>query len=157
MSISPIVNGDSLVIHGLDEHLKRVKRYVSTDYPIPNKKLLDGYKLFVARNQGNGVFGETLSEPIFAGPNELCTETYVVFGPFKTEQEMKNCWDYVKTKFFRAILGIRKIDQNASQSVYSYIPLISFEKSINSRKLYSMFDLSDDEVDFIEKNVENMN
>lgn len=156
MGVAPLENENYLIIHGLDEHLKRVKRYVPLDYPIPNKKLINGYKLFVARNQGSGTFGETLSEPIFAGPNELCTETYVVFGPFNTKKEMENCWKYVKTKFFRAILGIRKLDQNASQSVYQYIPLISFTEPVNSKSLYSNFDLSNDEIDFIEKNVKEM-
>lgn len=145
-----------ITIYGLDEHLKRVKRYVTCDYPFPKKDFLDGYKLFVARNQGSGAFGETLSEPIFAGPGEACTETYVVFGPFKTKEEMKNCWEYVKTKFFRAVLGIRKLDQNASQGVYSYIPLLDFNKKWDDSALYEIFDLDQDSRNFIENNVKEM-
>ena len=49
-----------LIIHGLDEHLKRVKRYVPSNYPIPKKDYINGWKLFVARNQGSGLFGETM-------------------------------------------------------------------------------------------------
>lgn len=150
-----IING-GLTVHGLDEHLKRVLRYIPKDYPLPKKDLLQGYKLFVARNQGSGIFGETFSEPIYAGPTELCTETYVVFGPFDTEKEMKNCWEYVKTKFFRAILGIRKLDQNASQSVYSFVPLIDFNEKPTDAKLYSKFNLTKEEIEFIETNVKEM-
>lgn len=145
-----------LTVHGLDEHLKRVQRYIPQDYPLPKKDLLNGYKLFVARNQGSGIFGETLSDPIYAGPTELCTETYVVFGPFKTEQESKNCWKYVKTKFFRAILGIRKLDQNASQSVYSYIPLVDLTKSWTDKALFDLFCLTPEEREFIETEVKEM-
>lgn len=145
-----------LIIHGLDEHLKRVVRYISVDYPLPKKDLLPGYKLFVARNQGSGVFGETLSDPILGGVDELCTETYVVFGPFKTEKQAKNCWEYVKTKFFRAILGIRKLDQNASQSVYKYIPLLDFDKKWTDKELFDLFGLSNEEREFIENNVKEM-
>lgn len=147
---------DCLTVYGLDEHLKRTKKYIKKDYPLPKTDLLGGYKLFVARNQGSGVFGETLSDPIYAGPDDICTETYVVFGPFNTEEESKNCWDYVKTKFFRAILGIRKLDQNASQSVYSYVPLVNLKQSWNDKKLYDLFNLSEDERDFIESNVKEM-
>ncbi|MGM9880765.1 MAG: Eco57I restriction-modification methylase domain-containing protein [Bacilli bacterium] len=154
MDTTPINNG--LVIHGLDEHLKRVKRYVPSSYPIPKKDLIKGWKLFVARNQGSGVFGETMSEAIIAGDNELCTETYVVFGPFNTRNEAENCWGYVKTKFFRAMLGIRKLDQGAAQGVYQFVPLLDFNESWNDQKLYKMFDLSDDDVDFIETNVQEM-
>ena len=154
LSIEKIRNG--LIVHGLDEHLKRVIRYIPLDYPLPKKDLLSGYKLFVARNQGSGVFGETLSEPIIGGPNELCTETYVVFGPFKTENEARNCWEYVKTKFFRAVLGIRKLDQNASQSVYGFIPLLNFDKKWTDKELYDLFDLTSEEREFIETNVKEM-
>ena len=149
------ING-GLIIHGLDDRLKRVTRYIPFDYPLPKKDLLNGYKLFVARNQGSGIFGETLSNPILGGPNELCTETYVVFGPFKTQAEANNCWEYVKTKFFRAILGIRKLDQNASQSVYSYIPLLNFDKKWTDKELFDLFNLSKEERDFIENNVKEM-
>lgn len=154
LSKEKIKNG--LIVHGLDEHLKRVMRYIPLDYPLPKKDLLSGYKLFVARNQGSGVFGETLSEPIIGGPNELCTETYVVFGPFKTENEARNCWEYVKTKFFRAVLGIRKLDQNASQSVYGFIPLLNFDKKWTDKELYDLFDLTSEEREFIETNVKEM-
>lgn len=150
-----MING-GLIIHGLDEHLKRVIKYVPSNYPIPKKDLLPGYKLFVARNQGSGTFGETFSNPIFGSPNELCTETYVVFGPFQTKSEARNCWEYVKTKFFRAILGIRKLDQNASQNVYNYIPLLNLDKKWTDKELYDLFDFSAEERDFIENNVKEM-
>ncbi len=154
MSDMPIENG--LTIHGLDEHLKRVKKYVASDYPIPKKEMIKGYKLFVARNQGSGVFGETMSEAIIAGNNELCTETYVVFGPFKTKEEALNCWDYVKTKFFRAMLGIRKLDQGAAQGVYQYVPLVDLTEKWTDKKLYEKFELSQDDIKFIEENVQEM-
>ena len=154
MSETPISNG--ITIHGLDEHLKRVKRYVPQNYPIPKNNLINGYKLFVARNQGSGVFGETLSEAIIAGDNEICTETYVVFGPLKTKGEAENCWEYVKTKFFRAMLGIRKLDQGAAQGVYQYVPLIDFKKHWTEKELYSFFNLSESEIKFIEENVQEM-
>lgn len=69
---------------------------------------------------------------------------------------MKNCWEYVKTKFFRAVLGIRKLDQNASQGVYSYIPLLDFNKKWDDSALYEIFDLDQDSRNFIENNVKEM-
>ena len=154
MSETPIEGG--LIIHGLDEHLKRVKRYVPYSYPVPKKDLIKGWKLFVARNQGSGLFGETMSEAIIAGDNELCTETYVVFGTFKTKEEADNCWKYVKTKFFRAMLGIRKLDQGAAQGVYQYVPLVDFTVAWDDEKLYKKFELSKDDISFIENNVQEM-
>lgn len=154
LSLMPIPNG--LTIYGLDERMKRAKRYAPSNYPLPKNDLVLGYKLFVARNQGSGTFGELLSEPIMAKDNEICTETYVVFGPFKTEKQMENCWSYVKTKFFRALLGIKKRDQNASASVYSLIPLIDFNIKYTDELLYKEFNLSEEDIKFIENSVKEM-
>lgn len=146
---------DGLIIYGLYNN-KRTKRYVEKNYPVPKKELLKGYKMFMARNQGAGLFGEAFSEPIFAGPNELCTETFIEIGPFKSEQEMKNCYSYIKTKFFRAMVGVRKIDQGASQGVYKYVPIQDFSKAWTDEELYKKYNLSKKEIKFIEENVQEM-
>lgn len=148
-------NNDDLTIYGLYNN-KRTTRYVDIDYPIPKKDLLKGYKLFIARNQGSGEFGEKFSEPIFAKPKELCTETYIVIGPFKTKTEMENCYSYIKTKFFRAMVGVRKLDQGAPRDVYKYVPLQDFSKPWTDKELYKKYKLSKTEIDFIENNVEEM-
>lgn len=157
---------DGLTIYGLDEKLKRVKKYVPKDYPFPKTEYISGYKLFMSRNQGSGVLGEEFSVPIFATPNECCTETFIVIGLFETESEMKNCWSYVKTKFFRTMVGIRKQDQGASRAIYHYVPLQDFtEKSdINWNKsiqeidcqLYKKYNLEQTEIDFIETHIKPM-
>lgn len=153
MNRKEIKNG--IKIHGLDNG-KRSVRYVGKNYPFPKKEYLNGYKIFVARNQGNGLFGEVFSDPIFAGPDEACTETFIVVGPFKTKNEMENCWSYIKTKFFRAMVGIKKNDQGASQGVYEFVPLQNFQKKWTDEELYKKYNLSKEEIDFIETNVERM-
>jgi len=146
---------DDLTIYGIMNN-KRTTKYVDVNYPIPKKELLKGYKMFIARNQGAGLFGEKFSEPIFARSNELCTETYIVIGPFKTKTEMMNCYSYICTKFFRAMVGVRKIDQGASKEVYKYVPLQDFSKSWTDKELYKKYKLSKEEIAFIEENVEEM-
>lgn len=155
LSLYPIKNG--LTIYGLNEKLKREKRYVAKSYPLPSgHNLIDGYKLFMARNQGSGIMGEAFAIPIFAGPNDICTETFVVIGPFNTIEERDNCWKYMKTKFFRALIAARKSDQNASRSIYEYVPLISFSKLYSDDELYKMFKLNQHDIDFIESNIKSM-
>ncbi len=94
--------------------------------------------------------------PIFAGPNELCTETFVVIGLFKNKNEMMNCFSYIKTKFFRAMVGVRKIDQGAPQGVYKYVPMQDFSKPWTDKELYKKYNLTKEEIEFIEENVQNM-
>ena len=149
-SISTTEIKDGLVIHGLDEHLKRCKRYISKNYPLPKKDYVDGYKMFMARNQGSGLLGEVFSYPIFAKPNECCTETFVVIGTFKNEKEMLNCWSYMTTKFFRAMVGVKKNDQGMAQGVYKFVPLQDFSKPWTDKELYEKYNFSQEEIDFIE-------
>ena len=153
-------------IYGLDEKQKRVCRYIPKDYPLPKKENIDKYKLFMARNQGEGELGEVFSSPIFAKPNECCTETFVCVGSFKTEREMNNCWKYMKTKFFRTNVAMKKNDQSCGQTVYEFVPLqdftsksdINWDKSISEidSQLYRKYGLSDTEITFIEKMIKPM-
>lgn len=154
LSIEPIPGG--IAIYGLDEKLKRSKRYVNKDYPLTKTANLEKYKMFVARNQGSGIFGEIISLPIFAEPYEACTETFIEIGPFNTKEEMLNCFSYFKTKFFRAMLGVKKNDQGASRGVYQYIPIQDFKKSWTDEELYKKYNLSADEITFIEENIKSM-
>ena len=150
----PVLNG--VTIWGLDS-MKRISKYVGSDYPFPKKEYLKKYKMFMARNQGSGLFGETFSTPIFAGPNEACTETFVVIGLFETEKEMKNCWTYMKTKFFRTMVGVKKNDQGMAQGVYQYVPMQDFSKPWTDEELYKKYNLTQEEIDFIESTVKPIN
>ena len=154
ISVNPIEDG--LAIYGLDDKFKRSIRYVPGNYPLPRKDFVKGYKMFMARNQGSGFFGETFSVPVFGKPNECCTETFVAIGPFKTEKEMMNCYSYIKTKFFRAMVGVKKNDQGASQGIYQYVPNQDFSKPWSDKELYEKYNLSEEEIKFIEDNVKIM-
>ena len=144
------------VIHGLDERMKRCCRFVPNNYPIPKKDKIEKYKLFMSRNQGEGELGETFVAPIFAKPNECCTETFVVIGGFDDEKEMMNCWSYMKTKFFRTMLGMKKNDQGCGQSAYSLIPLQNFSHPWTDEMLYKKYGLDKDEIAFIESMIRPM-
>lgn len=150
----PIKGG--YIIYGLDGKQKRCCRYISKSYPLPKKDGIEKFKLFMSRNQGEGVLGETLSIPIFAKPNEICTETFVAIGGFNNEEEMNNCWSYMKTKFFRTMLGMKKNDQGCGQSVYQFVPLQDFSQPWTDEMLYKKYGLTDEEIAFIESMIRPM-
>lgn len=154
-SVRDVYKEGDIIIHGLEKN-KRVQKYVSATYPFPKREYIAKYKMFMSRNQGTGMLGETFSTPIFAGPNEACTETFLVIGLFEAEQEMMNCWSYMTTKFFRTMVGVRKVDQSMSQSVYSYVPMQDFSKTWTDEELYEKYDLTDEEIAFIESMIRPM-
>lgn len=115
-----------------------------------NKEWIDRYKLFVPKAIGSGDVIEDMVKPIKGFLNTLCTETYVVVGPFDNETELDNVISYINTKFFHFLMGLKKITQDATQKVYAFIPLQSFNESWNDEKLYKKYELTAAEISFIE-------
>lgn len=163
-------SGEYYKIIGLDKN-KRVWRFLPTDYPFPKRDGLDKYKIFAPRNYGCGEIGEipatpVLATPVLATPEEACTETFIQIGPFDDEYEMKNCYKYYCSKFFRVMVGIAKQDQGAASRVYRYVPLqdftdksdIDWSKSIHEidLQLYKKYGLDQNEINFIESHVKEM-
>lgn len=151
-------NEKTITVYGLDEHRKRIKKILPFSYPIPRRKYLQYYKVFVPmtgdpRNIGSGNKVQVLS-PLFIGRiGEACTETYLVAGQFDTIEEAKNLSGYLKTKFTRALISIRKRTQHATQNVYLYVPMQDFSKPWTDEELYKKYNLSEEEIKFIEDNI----
>ena len=143
---------------------KRVIRYVPEDYPIPyGKENIKKWKVFGSYAYGRGTYGEKTPELIIGKPNQICTETFLSFGPFDTEFEAKAFKKYYNGKFFRALLGILKNTQHSTTS-FHIVPLqnftkksdIDWSKSISQidEQLYNKYNLNNEEREFIEKKVE---
>lgn len=153
ISDSPIKGGYSIL--GL-ENLKRVVKYIPKNYPLPKRDGLNNYKVFIPASYGCGAIGEVmatpvLATPVLATPGELCTETFLQIGNFKTKAEAENCLKYIKTKFLRFLVGIRKITQHASRGVYAFVPLQDFTQEWTDEKLYAKYGLTSEEIDYIER------
>ena len=123
-------------------------------------------KVIVPRANGTGALGEILSSPLVLSPNEGYTQTFIGIGAFSTKIEAENALKYIKTKFARAMLGILKIDQHNEKDTWKKVPLqnftsesdIDWNKSISEidQQLYKKYELSEDEITFIEENVKEM-
>ena len=149
-------------------HGKRVEKYVRRDYIIDSSGTLDKYTLLVAKANGAGHFGETLSSPVISKPGVAYTQTFIAVGKFDDVSEAENVLKYVKTKFARAMLGVLKITQDCPGPKWAYVPLqdfslnsdISWTETIVSidRQLYQKYNLSVNEMAFlfIENNVKEM-
>ena len=158
-------NGDDIEIIGLDKG-KRVSRFIPRDYPLPvGRDTVGRWKVFIPYAYGCGALGETIPSPILGSPIQICTETYLRIGSFKTEFEAASLLKYIKTKFFRTMVGILKTTQH-STTTYRYVPLqdftadsdIDWTRSIPEidRQLYNKYGLDDREIRFIEEKVKEM-
>lgn len=159
LSKDPIKNG--IKIYGL-ENLKRVERYVPNSYKVKRREeTLNSYKIFIPNAYGCGAIGEELGTPILGTPilgtpMSICTETFYLIGPFQSEDESKNALTYLKTKFFRLLVGLKKITQHTTRDTYSLVPIQDFSRPWTDEELYKKYALTDEEIDFIETMIKPM-
>ncbi|WP_263849726.1 Eco57I restriction-modification methylase domain-containing protein [Lacticaseibacillus pantheris] len=144
----------------------RIEEWIRRDY-VTDRPGLDKYNVFLASAIGSGEFGEPLSDMYIAEPGVGHTETFISIGAFDTRFEAESAEKYLKTKFARTMLGIWKVTQNGPISTYREIPVQNFTQDSDidwktsirdiDNQLFVKYELSDDEVQFINTHVEEMN
>ena len=97
-----------------------------------------------------------LGQPIIAEPNSACTETYLVAGAYDNLKEANNLASYLKTRFLRFLVLLNKPTQHATSKVYSFVPLQDFTQEWTNEKLYKKYNLTKDEIAFIESMIRPM-
>lgn len=120
-----------------------------------NGDWIDEWKVLMTAVQGTSAAVETkfLSKPIMASPGTACTETYLVAGHFGTEKEAHNYALYLRTRFVRFLVSLRKSTQHATRDVYSFVPDLPLNEEWTDAKLYARYGFTVDEVKFIESQI----
>ena len=144
---------------------QRVWKWIRREYLVEND-YLDTFNLLIPEANNSGKYGETLTEPSYGRPGEGSADTFLSAGTFHTRAETENFAIYMKSKFFRALLGVKKVTQHCPPSVWKMIPLqdftpasdIDWSKSIPEidQQLYAKYGLDAEEIDFIETHVKPM-
>lgn len=145
---------------------KRVWKYIPEKYVDKEQKNLPKWKVLVVRVNGSGSFGEVLSTPLIASPYEAYTQTFIGIGAYESECDAENTLKYVKSKFCRTMLGVLKITQDNNRETWRMVPLQDFSSSSDidwtqpianiDKQLYKKYNLSNEEINFIETNVKEM-
>lgn len=94
-----------------------------------------------------------LGEPIALAPGSICTETYFVTGAFGTCEEAQYYAEYLATKFVRFLVLQRKSTQDIRPDVFRFVPLMDFSRPWTDANLYEHFDLTGEEVEYIEASI----
>ncbi len=145
---------------------KRTWRYIKRCYIDDSNEQLNKWKVLLPKSNGSGTLGELLSTPLIAKPLEGYTQTFIGIGAFETEEDAQAAYKYVVSKFARTMLGILKITQDNPPEKWKYVPLqdftmssdIDWSQSISSidLQLYDKYGLSEEERNFIETHVKEM-
>ena len=89
-------------------------------------------------------------------PNEVCTHSYFVIGPFDDSVPAGNLLVYLQTKFVRFLIMQCLSAVNISKAVFAFVPLQDFSKPWTDEELYAKYGLTDEEIQFIESMIRPM-
>ena len=151
-------NDLKLYISGNEKEYKGGVAYVPMDIITKGNNMIPWHKVYIGKaGSGSDSFPHSiLSVPFYGEPYSVCNQTYLVIGPFENKIICKNTISYIKTRFFRFMVLLKKNSQDAMREVYSFVPLQDFSKPWSDEELYKKYNLTDDEIAFIESMIRPM-
>lgn len=103
------------------------------------------WKVFIAKAAGTGSLATDVFRPIVAGPGTACTWTYLMIGPFDTQEEAESAASYVRTKLAHLCIGILKDSHNVLRQMYRFLPLVDFRNGLwTDKRVFEEFSLPAD-------------
>lgn len=145
----------------------RVIRYIDGTVIRKNADKINTPKVLIPKAYGAGESfpHQILGKPEIASGNSVCSQSYL-FVSLPTIQEANNFVKYIKSKFLRILVSAAKLSQDAMSKVYRFVPLqdftagsdIDWSKNVEEidAQLYAKYNLSDEEIAFIESMIKPM-
>ena len=132
--------------------------YIQQNEITQNNDVIEKYKVFIAKAYGErGEFPYlVIGKPFIGIPNTCCSETYLLVGSFDNKSNAENLISYMKTRFFRFLVLLKKNTQNSAKGVYSFVPIQDFSKPWTDEELYAKYGITQEEIDFIESMIRPM-
>ena len=126
-----------------------------------NRAVIPLHKVFIPKVGGSGSDPYVLGKPFYGEPGSVCSQTYLVIGyePSKhsfSKEECENIMCYLRTRFFRFMVSIKKKTQDNPSSVFQFVPLQDWSKPWYDDELYAKYRLSKEEVKYIESMIKPM-
>lgn len=123
-----------------------------------NRQWIDGHKILIGAAYGAGETfpHKIINNPFYAEPRSACTETYILVGPFENKSICDNVISYIESRFFRFMVLLKKNTQHATSKVYELVPMQDFSKPWTDKELYEKYQLTKDEIQYIESMIRPM-
>lgn len=145
--------------------------WVSKDIIPKNQQVVKYNKVFIPKAGGSGNDPIVLGKPFYGEPNSVCSYTYLVIGynqdkHLLNKEDCDNIIKYIRSRFFRYLVSIKKKTQDNPRDVFQFVPLQDFTSSSDidwsqsvadiDRRLYKKYGLDKEEIDFIERTIKPM-
>jgi site-specific DNA-methyltransferase (adenine-specific) len=117
-----------------------------------NAVLIDKWKVLVPKAGSDGgqkIPDSVLGKPWLSPPPSVATQTFLAFCA-ASEGEAQSIESYYRTKFFRHLVSLRKLTQDALRPMYSWVPVQPWDRQWTDKALYKKYGLTKEEVDYVE-------
>jgi hypothetical protein len=124
-------------------------------------RLIANWKIFVgyaAPGTGNRDTypHRIISTPFIGRPDSICSETYLCIGPIDSETHAESVLSYLSCRLTRLLILLHKPSQHVTRRVYTFVPGQDWSETWTDEKLYAKYDITQDEIAFIESIVRPM-
>jgi site-specific DNA-methyltransferase (adenine-specific) len=138
---------DPVLVYG-----NQMTSYMERSAITSNEGWIDQWKVLLVKAHGTSGRDDVtiLGEPVVAAPGTACTETYLVIGVCKSEAEARNLAAYMRTRFVRFLVSLRKITQNITRDSYRFVPDLPMDRVWTDEDLYERYGISADQIQFIQ-------
>ena len=137
--------------------------YVRREQVKSNQNLIDKWKVVVSKASAEHA-GQTdnegrkkvLSKVEVLSPGIICSESYLLINTFESENKALNLQIYLKSRFVRFLLSTILLTQNIAKDKFQFVPLQDFSEPWTDEKLYKKYNLTAEEIAFIESMIRPM-
>jgi site-specific DNA-methyltransferase (adenine-specific) len=135
--------------------------YVTREKIRNGLQYVDKWKVYIGRAAPGTGNRDTyphriISTPFIGEPETISSETYLCIGPLETKDEAESVLSYLSCRLTRFLILLHKPSQDTTRKVYTFVPTQDWTKNWTDQDLYEKYDLSEDEIAFIEKIVRPM-
>lgn len=135
--------------------------YIHRDEVNKGTNSVDKYKILISKTGAehagepgkDGMFKVLTSSMRIINPGEVCTHSYFVIGAYDDYSHAENTLLYLKTKFVRALILLALTSINLSKLVFPFVPMQDFSKTWTDEELYKKYELTEDEIAFVESTI----
>ena len=119
------------------------------------------HKVYMPEAGGSGSDPLVIGRPFYGEPNSVCSSTYLCIGynpkvhSFSKEQ-CENIISYMKTRFFRYLVSIKKRTQHTARDVFQFVPIQDWNMPWTDSDLYRKYKLPKEDIEYIESRVKLM-
>lgn len=134
--------------------------WIKRDEIVKNVPWVDQWKVLVAAaTDGNEKYPLPIWDhagPFVAGPGEACSHTYLVASLAESAEEAQNIVEYMRTRFFRFMVSLRKVAQHNKAENFQFVPDLPTDAIWTDKYLFDRYGLTDEEIGFIESQIRYM-